>query len=198
MTKYTFIENYLHFASNDFPLNVFFKGYLKNASFNDTLIKQIAGCPIGGSLSVVLAGIFMAKMECDVVQPYQPQFYKRYVDDVITKRNIGIGIDNLFPNLNNYHPNISLTLEVNPKQFLDTSVDFINCETITSVYTKKNKLPVFWSSKIPKRYKRNAIKGELHRASKISSSFNVEVNRIRQKLLNQSLKIFKVLPMTMS
>ena len=30
----------------------------------------------------------------------------------------------------------------------------------------------------------NVVKGEPHRASKISSSFNVEVNRIRQKFLN--------------
>ena len=87
------------------------------------------------------------------------------MDDIITKRTIG-SIDNLFVNLNNYHPNISLTLEVNPKQFLDTSIDFIKRETITSVYTTKNNLPVFSSSKIPKRYKRNAIKGELHRLQK--------------------------------
>ena len=74
-------------------------------------------------------------------------------------------------------------MEANPKQFLDTSINSIDGEIFTSVYTKKNKLPVFWSSKIPKRYKRNAIKGELHRASKISSSFNAEVDRIRHKFL---------------
>ena len=55
-------------------------------SFNDELIKQIDGCPMGGSLSVVFSGIFMAKMEHDVVYPHHPPFYKRYVDDIITRR----------------------------------------------------------------------------------------------------------------
>ena len=40
------------------------------------------------------------------------------------------------------------------------------------------------SSKIPVRYKRNAITGELHRAKRIASDFNKELNRIRQKYRN--------------
>ena len=134
---------------------------------------------MGGSLSVVLAGIFMAKMECDVVQPYQPQFYKRYVDDIITKLNIG-SIDNLFANPMSQCQSY---FGSQPKTVLRYFY-LLNRETTTRVYTKKNKLPVFWSSKIPKLYERNAIKGELHRASKLSTSFNVEVNRIKQKFLN--------------
>ena len=38
------------------------------------------------------------------------------------------------------------------------------------------KLPVHWTSKIPVRYKRNAIIGELHRAQKIASNFDIEIN----------------------
>ena len=40
---------------------------------------------------------------------------------------------------------------------------------------------MFWSSRIPKRYKRNTIRGELHRAFKISSNFDAELDRIRRK-----------------
>ena len=45
------------------------------------------------------------------------------------------------------------------------------------------KLPPHWSSKIPKRYKRNIINGELHRAKKISSNFDKEIIRIRDKYI---------------
>ena len=44
-----------------------------------------------------------------------------------------------------------------------------------------NKLPVHWTSKIPVRYKRNAIIGELHRAKKIASNFDIEIKRIVNK-----------------
>ena len=37
---------------------------------------------------------------------------------------------------------------------------------------------------MPKRYKRNAIKGELHRAAKISSNFDTEISKIRMKYFN--------------
>ena len=43
------------------------------------------------------------------------------------------------------------------------------------------KLPVHWTSKIPVRYKRNAIIGELHRAKKIASNFDIEIKRIVNK-----------------
>ena len=149
-------------------------------SVNDRLIKQIDGCSMGGSLSVVFAGIFMAKMEADVVSPIKPIFYERYVDGVFTRRKKGTE-DHLFRALNNYHPNIKLTIEHNPKHFLDSALSFGNHGIETSVYTKENKVPVFWSSRTPKRYKRNTIRGELHRASKISSNFDAELVRIRRK-----------------
>ena len=43
--------------------------------------------------------------------------------------------------------------------------------------------PVHWSSKVPFRYKKNAINGELHRAKKISSNFQSEIARIKAKFL---------------
>ena len=49
---------------------------------------------------------------------------------------------------------------------------------------KPGKLPVFWSSKVPKRYKRNAITGELHRARRIASDFEKETTRIKKKFLS--------------
>ena len=54
-----------------------------------------------------------------------------------------------FEDLNAYHQNIKLTVEVIPSKFLDT-------ELISE--------KLHWSSKVPVRYKRNANIGELHRA----------------------------------
>ena len=50
----------------------------------------------------------------------------------------------------------------------------------TEVCRKANKFPVHWKSQIPKRYKRNAINGDLYRSWRISSNFNREKNQIRR------------------
>ena len=49
------------------------------------------------------------------------------------------------------------------------------------VHRRKTKLPTPWASNIPKRYKRNTIKAELHRAKRTSSNFTNEVTLIRKK-----------------
>ena len=50
----------------------------------------------------------------------------------------------------------------------------------TSVYRNK-KLPTHWSSKIPKKIKRNIIRNDLHRAKVISTVFEEEISAIREK-----------------
>ena len=49
------------------------------------------------------------------------------------------------------------------------------------VHNKAKKLPVHWSSKVPFKYKRNTITGELHRAKRKASDFDEETKRIRSK-----------------
>ena len=83
------------------------------------LIIQVDECPMGGPISVVPSNIFCVKMEFDVV--LKLKLYKRYVDDIYSKR-IKNEPDKLFENLNNYHPNIKLTIEVNPCKFLNTEI----------------------------------------------------------------------------
>ena len=113
----------------------------------------------------------MAKMEDDVVEKYQLKFYKRYVDDIINRRKKN---KVMFSDLNNYHQNIKLTLELNPKMFLDTNLEFQNGILITSVHCKETKLPNPWNSKIPKKYKRHVIIEDLHRLKRISADFTKE------------------------
>ena len=129
------------------------------------LIKQIDGCPMGGPISVVFSEIYMCIMEEDVVKPLKPIFYKRYVDATYVKRKRNEA-DTLFDALNSYHPNIKFTLEQNHKKFLDNQIIKENNQIKTQVFVKKSMYPVHWFSKVPFRYKKNAINGELHRANK--------------------------------
>ena len=76
-------------------------------------------------MSVILADIHIVKTENEVVKPMNPPFYKRFVDDIYSKRNKSQK-DVLFEALNNFHPNIKLTIEVNPVKFLDTKIIFNN------------------------------------------------------------------------
>ena len=147
-------------------------------SANNRLINQIDGCPMGDLISVVFSEIYMCKMEQDVVKPLKPMFYKHYVHDTCVKRKRNKS-DTLFDVLNSYHPNIKFTLEQNPKRFLDTQIIKENNRIKTQAFVKKSMYPVHWSSKVPFRYKKNVINGELHRAKKISSNFQSETTRIK-------------------
>jgi len=149
-------------------------------SFNNLLYKQTDGVTMGGPLSVTFAGCFMNKMEQEIVVPIQPKLYKRYVDDIYVRRKKNVQ-DELFKKLNNYHPNIKLTIEQNPEKFLDTKIIRNNSSMSFKVHDNEMKIPVHWSSAIPKRYKRNAIKGDLHRANRISDILKEEKTRILSK-----------------
>ena len=54
---------------------------------------------------------------------------------------------------------------------------------IIIVYPRETKLRIHCSSKVPKRYKRNLIKGDLHRSKKIATDFQKEVTSVRKKYL---------------
>ena len=75
------------------------------------LIIKVNGCPMSAPISVAPSNIFYVKMEFDGVKPL---LSKRYVDD-ISSNQINYQPDKLFEKLNNYHPNIKLTIEVNKK-----------------------------------------------------------------------------------
>ena len=147
------------------------------------LIGQVDGSPMGGTISVVLSNIFCVKMEFDVVKPLKTKVYKRYFDDIYSKR-IKNQPDKLFEKLNNYHPNIKLTIEVNPSKFFDTEVMLKNGIIETSVVVKESKIPNHFLSAVAKRYKRNAFLRDLLRAHKISSNFELEKQRIKKKYIS--------------
>ena len=116
--------------------------------------------------------------------PLKPTFYKRYVDDTITKRKKNTDVDELLQNMYSHHPNIKLAVETNPTRSLDRAFSkSLDGSITTKVFRKPGKLPTFWNSQIPKRYKHNNIRGDLHHAFKIASDFNAEVRTITLKYL---------------
>ena len=137
---------------------------------------------MGGTLSVTFPEIHMVTMDNDVVIPLKPICYRRFVDDIINRRKKNVP-DELFFKLNNYHRNIKLTIEISPTKFLDTQLINLNGKIETKVYRKPTKLAAPWSSSIPKRYKRNAINGDLHRSKRIATDFEKEIIKIKKKFL---------------
>ena len=123
-------------------------------SADGRLIRQVDGCPMGGPILFVLSKIFCVKMEFDLAKPWEPKLYKLYVDDIYSKR-IKNQSDKHFENLNNYHPNIhpniKLTLVVNPSRFFNTEIMIKNVIIETSAVVKKSKIPNHWSSAVPKK-----------------------------------------------
>ena len=136
---------------------------------NNSFYKQTDGWAMGGPL-VTFCDIFMTKMENDIVIPMKPIFYCRYVDGIYNRRTKNVE-NSLFKALNSYHKNMKLTIEINAVKFLVTHLHI------------KDGTHAYCSSQIPKRYKRNSIKTDLHQAKKISTNFKEEIKFIRNKFI---------------
>ena len=76
------------------------------------------------------------------------------------------------------------TVEVKPEFFLYTKIVYSSDVITTEVKRNERKLPVHWSSKVPKRDKRNAIISDLNRVTGIGSFPADEIPKIKQKFLN--------------
>ena len=127
--------------------------------------------------------IHLTKTEREVVNPSKTKFYKRFVYDIINRINKNKP-DALFQKLKSNHPNMKYTVEIKPETFLDTKIVYSNDVITTEVKRNDRKLPVHWSSKVPKRYKRNAIISDLNRATRTASFPADEIPKIKQKFLN--------------
>ena len=88
---------------------------------NSKLNKQVDGCSMGGSLFVIFSDIYMTKTERNVAEPTKPQFFKKFVDDIINKRYKDQP-DNFFHELNSNHSKIKYTIEVDPDKFRDIKI----------------------------------------------------------------------------
>ena len=71
------------------------------------------------------------------------------------------------------------------KKFLDTKLQKEQGKYITSV-SRNRKIPTHWSTKIPKKLKRNIVTNDLHRAKRITTVFEEEVKVIKEKFQTAS------------
>ena len=56
---------------------------------NGRFLKQVDGCTMGRPLFVTFGDIYIVKMENDVVIPSKPIFYRRFVDEIYSRRKLG-------------------------------------------------------------------------------------------------------------
>ena len=106
----------------------------------------------------------------------------QFVDDIYRQRKRNEP-DELFDKMNSYHPNIKLTIEINPEKFLDTKILRTSNQIQCFVYQKENKKPIHWNSAVPKSYKQNVIIGDVHRAKRVKCDFDHDISVIKSKYI---------------
>ena len=112
--------------------------------FASEFYKQINACTIGVRLSVIFSDLYVTKTETEVINPFKPKFYKRFVDDIINRKRKDQP-DQIFEKLNNNHVNVNYTIEVCPEKFLETKVIYEKNFITNKVYCNRRKLLVRWS-----------------------------------------------------
>ena len=178
--------------------------------YNKKYYKQIVGGAMGSPFTLTLANIFMWQWEKKIVERQFSLkeiycryilfdifcvmvcflFKHRYIDDVFFTSNESLQIiKKLLDQMNNFHPNIKLTRQIDTKlPFLDVLLSNNNGILFTSIHHKEaaETQTVPFMSDHPRHIFNNIIKGFLTRAIRYSSTltaFNEEQRLIKLKLL---------------
>ena len=143
-------------------------------SFNGVFYKQVFGTAMGSPISPVIANLVMERLETISLTkvPFELNFYKRYVDDIITCIKLD-NLQTLLDTFNGFHSRLQFTYEIEKDSclsFLDTIVYRSNNKLITNWYHKPS-----WSgryinffSEHPMQHKVGLIKGLIDRAILLS------------------------------
>ena len=188
------------FNKNQFKRLLQLATQTSNFIFNDTLYEQIDGVAMGSPCGPTLANAFLCYHEKiwlnECPENIKPISYKRYVDDTFLIFRDPSHVDQFLDYLNNKHPNIKFTKELEHEcslSFLDVQVKK-NLETghfETSIYRKPTFTGMgsnFFSCE-PLIYKINAIKTLIYRNYNICSSymnFHIENNFLINFFYNNS------------
>ena len=79
--------------------------------------------------------------------------------------------DTLFKRLKNYHQNSNLIIQISLVKFLETRLNGIDNIYKPVIHREKTKLPLNWSSKVPRWYKCSTIFGDLSQSKRNISTF---------------------------
>ena len=148
------------------------------------------GSPLGPSI----ANIFMCSLEQKYLNgcpsEFKPFLYRRYVDDTFCLFKHRDHIDKFLEYINNFHPNIKFTVDIeeeNKLPFLDALVACDETGFSTSLYREKTFTGLYtdFSSLSPDKYKVNLVRILVFRAFHICSTysnFHNELIRIKRIL----------------
>ena len=146
-------------------------------TFDGKVYQQTDGVCMGSPLGPVLANVFMVHLEETIVPKLEDSMpeWRRYVDDTFTVVKKG-KLDEIIATLNNFHPNISFTHEIEEERkmaFLDVSIMKEESGSVqTGVYRKatNNSIYIHWNSYAPKQWKVATLSGMIRRTYEICSN----------------------------
>ena len=159
-------------------------------TFDGKIYVQTDGVCMGSPLGPVLANVFMVHLEETIVPQLSVTMttWRRYVDDTFTIVEKG-KVSEIISVLNNFHPNIKFTHEIEQEQqiaFLDVLLTKEENGTLqTSVYRKptNNNIYINWQAYAPKQWKVATLTGIIKRAHEICSteeSLKKELHHIKR------------------
>ena len=158
-------------------------------SFNGRFFQQVDGVAMGSPLGPVIANIFMAELEEQLVPTLgeKMSIWLRFVDDTFTLIKEK-DIVNVLNTMNDFHPSINFTYEVETEKnlpFLDVNITRTSDGSFkTSVYRKSTASNIYmhWKAHGPKIWKTGTLKGLFKRAFMVSSdqdSLKTEINFLK-------------------
>ena len=165
-------------------------------SFNNKLYKQRDGLAMGSCLSPFLADLFMDHLENNFILTNNNSeiiHWFRYVDDCLCILNCDAhGAENLLNKLNNIHPKISFTLEVESNQkinFLDLTITKTFEKLEFSIYRKPTQTDhlIPYHSNHPQQHKMASFHCYINRLLNIplsTENYKKEINILKQLAYN--------------
>ena len=157
--------------------------------FQGNLYEQVDGVAMGSPLGPLMANTFMCGIEEQLeIQNKMPAFYKRYVDDTLSKMPDATAASEYLSTLNEIHPSVSFTMELednNRLPFLGMEIIKNGSQLDTKVYKKPTDtgLLLHYQSHVDVKYNHSLLKTMLNRAFKLSSNwklFHQECPRLKE------------------
>ena len=144
-------------------------------------VEQVDGVATGSPFGPLVANAFLCSIEEQLQRENKlPTFYRRYVDDTLSSMPGIQSATTFLVTLNECHPSIHFTMEIadsNKLPFLGMMIEKKCCELVTTVYRKptNNGLLLYFQSHVDMHYKKSLIRTMLHRAYRLSSTWDLVV-----------------------
>ena len=160
-------------------------------TFNDETFTQVDSMAMGSPLAPILANIFMAELERNLIPILKDHLscWRRYVDDTICFIKNG-SVEHVLSTLNNFHSSIKFTYETesgNKLSFLDVQLIRTGDNIETCVFRKPTNTDIYihWNSFAPVQWKYSTLKTLVYHVYIVCSD-----NQHLESELNYLTKVF--------